>query len=193
VQIPILFCALAAAAYGAGVQLHLQYGAIQKALSQQMFRSEGRMYVKGTPQSRCNFAYLENPVIGGRDGRIEILARFTGRNSFNLLGLCLGMGDSFDMRILTEPHYEKGAIRLKDVRVETIQRETYYSRRVREAIREKLPVQFEYRVDEEARKILERKTPDAPYQQKLSGFQVSRIDVTPEALILTLEFTLVVK
>ncbi len=184
---------MSAAASGAGVQLHLQYSAIRKALSEQMFPTQGRMYVKGTVQSRCSYAYLENPLIGGRDGRIEILARFTGRNSLNILGLCLGMGDAFDLRILTAPYYEKGAIRLKDVKVETLDRETYYSRKVRETIMESLPSKFEYRVDEEASKILERKTAGVPYQQQLSGFQVSRIEVTSEALILTLEFTLVVK
>jgi len=178
----------------AGVELQVQFSAIQKVLSQQMFIQEGRMYVRGTPKDKCNYAFLEAPVVGGIEGRIEIRAVFHGKNGTNFLGRCWGLGDVFELRIAAVPYSEQGLIRLKDVAVEAVDRKSYYSRKVRESITENLGKKFEYRVADEAKRILERKAdPKEPYQQYLQSFQVSQIRVTPAALVLTLDFTLIVK
>jgi hypothetical protein len=180
--------------YAGGVQLHIQYSAIQKVLAQQMFIEDGKMYVRGTPKDKCSFAFLEAPVVNGSDGRIEIRAIFHGRNGSSFLGRCWGLGDVFELRILAAPYFDKGLIRLKDVEVDTIDRKSYYSRKVRESITQNLGNKFEYRVADEAKRILERKAdPHEPYQQQLQSFQVSQIKVTPSALVLMLDFTLVVK
>lgn len=179
--------------YGAGVELQVQYSAIQKVMARQMFGISGRMYVKGSPETRCSFAYLENPVLGEAAGRIEIKARFSGKNAASLFGRCIGFGDVFDMRIMASPYYDGGLIRLKDVDVETAGRDSLYARKVRAAITENLSKKFEYKVADEARRILERPQSGEPYKQRLQNFQVSQIRVTPAALLLTLEFTLVVQ
>lgn len=179
--------------YGAGVELQVQYSAIQKVMARQMFGISGRMYVKGSPETRCSFAYLENPVLGEAAGRIEIKARFSGKNAASLFGRCIGFGDVFDMRIMASPYYDGGLIRLKDVDVETAGRDSLYARKVRAAITENLSKKFEYKVADEARRILERPQSGEPYKQQLQNFQVSQIRVTPAALLLTLEFTLVVQ
>jgi len=78
--------------------------------------------------------------------------------------------------------------------VETPDKNSYYSKKVRSSITDNLGRKFEYRVSDEARRILERKGDSSePYRQQLERFQVSQIQVTPAALVLTLEFTLVVK
>lgn len=182
--------------HAAGVELQVQFSAIQKVLSQQMFIQEGRMYVRGTPTDKCSYAFLEAPVVNGVNGRIEIRALFHGKNATNFLGRCWGLGDVFELRIVAAPYFEKdkGLIRLKDVEVETVDRKTYYSKKVRDSITENLGKRFEYRVADEAKRILERKAdPKEPYQQQLQSFQVSQIKVTPAALVLMLDFTLVVK
>jgi hypothetical protein len=176
----------------AGVELQIQYSAIQKSLAQQIFPGDGRLYVKGTPATKCSYAFLEKPVVGGGDGHIEIKASFSGKNATSLFGHCLGLGDTFDLRILAVPEFDHGMIRLQSVQVETL-KDGYYTKRVRESIQENLSKKFEYNVTEEARRILERKLPGETFQQHLRNFQVSRIQVTAEALILQLEFTLIVK
>jgi hypothetical protein len=176
----------------AGVELQIQYSAIQRALAQQVFPGDGRMYVKGTPETKCNYAYLEHPTVGGLEGHIEIKAKFSGRNATSFFGHCLGLGDTFDLRIVAIPMFDKGMIRLQSVEVETL-KDTYYSKRVRESIQENLAKKFEYNVTEEARKLLERKLPGETFQQQLKNFQVAAIRATAEALILQLEFTLIVK
>jgi hypothetical protein len=179
--------------FAAGVELQVQYSAIQKVLSRQMFGDSGRMYVKGSAETRCSFAYLENPVLGAASGRIEIKAHFSGKNATSFFGKCFGFGDTFEMRIMASPYYDGGLIRLKDVDVETAGRDSLYARKVRAAITENLSKRFEYKVADEARRILERPHAGEPYKQQLQNFQVSQIRVTPASLLLTLEFTLVVQ
>jgi len=180
-------------AFAAGVELHIEYSAIQKVLAQQMFSQDGRMFVQGTAQTHCSYAYLESPVVSGLDGRIEIQAKFSGKNATSLFGYCLGLGDTFPLRILAEPYYHNGMIRLKDVIVDSGGRDSLYAKRVRWNITQGLPQKFEYNVSDEAKRILERTRSGEPYQQQLQNFQVSAIRITPAALVLTLEFTLVVK
>lgn len=178
--------------HAAGVELHIEYSAIQKVLAQQAFADNGRMYVRNDARNRCSFAYLENPVVGGIEGRIQIQVAFAGRSATNLFGRCLGFGDQFAIRILATPDYDGSVVRLKDVAVETA-KDTLYARKVREAITQDLPKKFQYPVVSEAKRILESRRGGEVYQQQLRRFQINAIKVTPEALVLLLEFTLVLK
>jgi hypothetical protein len=188
-----LFLLLAPAVCPAAVELQIQYSAIQKVLSQQLFADSGRFYVKGDMKTKCSYAFLENPTVGGMSGRIRIQARFQGKNGANIFGLCLGPGDAFDLMIFATPYFDRGLIRLKDVQVDSPGKESFYSRKVREAIEKNLPTRFEYKVSDEAKRILESERPGEPYTQQLRNFSVSSIRVTAEAMTLNLDFTLVVK
>lgn len=191
-MLALLLVLLSPTLHAAGVELQVQYSAIQKALSQQIFPGDGRLYVQGAPETKCSFAFLEHPVVAGLDGHIEIRARFSGRNAASVFGLCLGLGDTFELRILAVPLFQNGMIRLQSVEVETM-KDSYYTRRVRESVQDSLTKKFEYNVTEEARRILERRLPGEAFQQQMRNFQVSQIRATAEALILQLEFTLIVK
>lgn len=175
------------------MELQIQFSAVQKVLATQMFANEGRFYVRGDAQEKCSYAFLENPTVDGLEGAIQIRARFQGRNGTNIFGLCLGPGDTFDLKILAAPYFDTGSMRLREVRVESGTKNGFYARRVREAIQKDLPAKFEFKVDEEAKRLLENKKPNEPYQQQLTKFQISSIRVTPQALVLSLDFTLVVK
>lgn len=190
----LLLLLLHSPASAAGVELQIQYSAIQTALAEQMFAPDGRHWVRGDLKNRCSFAYIENPVVGGNsEGKLVIRAKFAGRNAANFFGLCLGPGDAFDLNILATPYYQNGSIRLKDIHVDGGRPESFYSGKVREAVRDTLPKKFDYKAADEARKILQREAAGKPFQHELKDFQISQIRVTPEAVILNLEFTLVVK
>jgi hypothetical protein len=188
-----LIYALAAAAHPAGaMELRIHYTALQRILADQMFTQDGRRYVRGTPATKCNYAYLENPDLHGdtASGRLNVKARFSGRSALDLFGRCMGLGDSFDVSITAMPYFHDGAIRFKDVVVES-KKDGFYIRRVLAGLTTTLRSQFAYKVADEAKKILEEKRGN--YSQELSGFQVSDIRATGDALVLTLEFTLAVK
>ena len=181
------------ASCGAGAELQIEYSAIGKVLAQQVFTQEGRKYVRGDKKQRCNFAYLDHPEISGANGRLNIRAHFTGRSAQNIFGRCVGLGDSFDIQIASRPYYHDGVIALKDVRVESINKDGVYIRMVRAALAYSLGNEFHYRVMDDAKRMLEAPRDPLPISQELRSFKVSEIRVTSDALVLTLDFTLTVK
>ena len=173
------------------VEVEIHYAALERILAEQMFTQDGRKYVRGTPAARCNFAYLEHPDVRGEaGGRLHVKARFSGRSAWDVFGRCVGLGDSFDLEITAVPYFHDGAIRFRDVKVES-RKDGFYIRRVLAALTTTLRTQFAYKVAEDARRILEEKRGN--YRQELKGFQVSSVRVTGDALVLSLEFTLAVK
>src|SRR5205814_1700387 len=159
--------ALAAAGCCVAAELQIEFGAIGKVLAQQVFTQEGRKYVRGDKKQRCSFAYLEHPEIGAAGGRLAIRARFTGRSAQNLFGHCVGLGDSFDVQIVSTPYYHDGVIGLKDVRVESINKDGVYIRMVRGALRYSLANEFQYRVLDDAKSMLEARRDPMPLSQEL--------------------------
>jgi hypothetical protein len=175
------------------VELVIEYGALQRIVAQELFTQEGRKYVRGNRTARCTFAYLENPRIDADRGRLRIEARFTGRTAADLFGKCIGLGDAFDVSITATPYYHGGLIGFRDVGVDSLGRDGFYIRRVRAAMTQSLSRDFQYHLFEDAKRTLEQKVTNAPYVQNLKGFQVPQLRVTAKALVLTLEFELIVK
>src|SRR5215831_12507643 len=77
------------------VELHLQYGALERMIAEAVFTTDGKRYVHNDKTNKCNFAYLEKPQIQGVDGHLKIRAKFTGRSALNVIGQCVGLGDAF--------------------------------------------------------------------------------------------------
>lgn len=187
VLLSLLFAVNALAA-----DLELRFGALERLIAEQLFTQEGRRYVKGAPGARCQYAYLEAPKLGEVDGRLRVAAKFSGRSAMDLFGRCMGMGDSFDLTILASPVARKGAIAMDDVQVSTL-RDSYYIRRVRSALTQSFSKDFKIEVRDQAKKLLEQPRENSVYKQELTDFDLSAVRVTPEALVLEVEFRLVVK
>lgn len=169
------------------VELHVQFIALERILTEQLFTQDGRRYVRGNQNKQCNFAYLEKPHVEGADGRLRIRARFSGRSSLSIAGKCVGMGDAFDIVILALPHFKDGWLRLQDIKVTSDGKTGFYIRRVCEAMEASLARDFRYPLETEARKALE-----APGRE-MRRFQVPDIRVSNDALVLTVDFALTVK
>lgn len=175
--------------------LELRFGALERLVSEQLFTQDGRRYVKGTPAAKCQYAYLEAPRFAAADkaeGRLKISAKFSGRSSVDVLGRCMGMGDSFDLTIFASPVARKGVIAMDNVEV-TAARDSYYIRRVRQALSESFSKEFKIDVRNQAKALLEQPGDNSTYRRELAGFDLSDVKVTPEALVLVVEFKLVVK
>lgn len=175
--------------------LELRYGALERLVAQQLFTQDGRRYVRGTPAAKCQYAYLAAPHFSAADqaaGRLKITAKFSGRSAMDVLGRCVGMGDSFDLTILASPVARKGVIAMDNVQVTTA-KDSYYIRRVREALTQSFGKDFKLDVREQAKKLLEQPGGNASYQQELNGFDLNDVRVTADALVLVVEFKLVVK
>ena len=174
-------------------ELRIYFTAVQKILSQQIFTQDGRKYVKGTQKSKCGFVYIDNPRLGENNGLLSLKMRVTARTGWDILGACLGPGDSFDLAIVGAPYYRDGSIRMKEIRVATVDRGTWYSRRIRDAFARNFPKYFEYKVLDDLRNTIEKGQPKGPYDLQLGTFQVPQIRVLNDSVILDLDFSLSVR
>ncbi len=177
----------------AAVELHIQFGALERMLTEQVFSQEGRRYVRGSKTDKCNFAYLEKPQVRGEGGRLRMKARFTGRSALNVVGQCVGLGDAFDVVIAAVPVYKNGALGLQEVKVTSEGKSGYYIRRVCEAMQTSLAKEFKYPLEAEARKMLEEGGAQPGYKREVRRFTVPDIRVTDDALVLQVDFELTVK
>ena len=177
-------------------ELELRYGAIERLIADQLFSQEGRLYVRGNKTTKCKFAYLESPRVGAIDGRLRVSARFSGRTALDMFGGCVGLGDSFEFTLIATPIVKNGALALKDVNVST-PRDSYYIRRVRQALTASFSHDFKIEMQDRARRLLEQTPPQTStqplYRQELASFDLRDVRVQPDGLVLVLDFRLVVK
>jgi hypothetical protein len=189
-----LFLAIFLAVPALAADLEVRYAALERLIAEQLFTQDGRRYVRGTPAAHCQYAYLETPRLAADsvEGRLRVTAKFSGRSAVGMLGRCVGMGDSFDVTIVASPVARKGAIAMDDVRISTV-KDSYYIRRVRAALTDSFSKEFKIDIRDQAKKLLEQPAGDSAYSRELSGFDLSAVRVTQEALVLVVEFKLVVK
>ena len=85
---------------------------------------------------------------------------------------------------------------LKDVAVST-PRESFYIRRVRQALNSSFSRDFKIEVRDQARRLLEQPPaqalPKPLYERELASFDLRDVRVQPDALVLVMDFRLVVK
>jgi hypothetical protein len=189
----LVLLALAASQAGA-VEVHIQFGALERMLAKQLFTEDGRKYVHGNAKTRCNFAYLEHPQIEGADGMLHIRAKFTGRSALNMLGQCVGLGDDFTVLIAARPQYRDGNIGLAGVTASSEGGKTgFYIRRVCSSLASSLGRDFHYPLAVEAQKALEDPGAQPEYRRELRKFRVPDIRVASDALVIEVDFELTVK
>lgn len=174
-------------------EVHIRFSALERLLASQMFTDEGRKYVRGNREARCDYAWLEKPQISGREGKLIIRAKFTGRTGWDVFGRCVGMGDSFDIRIAASPVYTNGSIALKDVSASPEGKAGFYASRVSATVASSLSRDFRYAVAPEAKRVLEDPGTQPGYPRQLQRFDVPSIRVSDDSLVLVLDFAISVR
>jgi hypothetical protein len=187
----VVLIALAVPVFAA--DLEIRYSALERMVAAQMFTQEGRRYVRGNQAAKCQYAYLEAPKLSAANGRLQVNARFSGSSALDLFSRCVGMGDSFNLTVTALPVPRKGAIGFEDAQVST-PKDSYYIRRVRTAMTQSFDKDFKIDIRDQARRLLEQPaSPNQTYQQELKDLDLTGIRVTPDALVLVIDFKLIVK
>ncbi|MEO8594838.1 MAG: hypothetical protein ABI759_16080 [Candidatus Solibacter sp.] len=187
----VLFLALSQSA--AAVELHIQFGALERMLTEQVFSQDGRRYVRGSKADKCNFAYLEKPQVRAQGSLLLIKAHFTGRSALNVAGQCVGLGDAFDVLITALPVYKSGSLALQEVIVRSRDKNGYYIRKVCQAMQSSLIRDFKYPLEISAQSLLEAPAAQPGYTRAVRKFNVPEIRVTSDSLVLQVDFELTVK
>lgn len=188
----LLPAALAVALSLQAAEVRLTFPAVGRLMADQVFTQEGRKYVSGAKEKRCDNAYLERPAAGEWNGQLIIKARFSGRKGLDVLGRCVGLGDAFDLTVAATPLVKRGKLVLSDVRVDSGGKDSFYIRRVRKALSESLEKEFSLDVAGRARELLEDRDPKSGFRRQLSGFEFRQVKVTREAIVLDVDFALTV-
>ena len=175
------------------VELHLQFGALERMIAETVFTQDGKRYVHNDKSNKCNFAYLEKPQIQGSDGKLRIRAKFTGRSALNVIGQCVGLGDAFVVVLTATPEYRGGNIVLQNVSAASDGKTGIYIRKVCTILGASLERDFKYPLASEAKRILEDSSGQPGYKRELRDFQVPAIRVSSDSLVIQTDFALVVK
>jgi hypothetical protein len=175
------------------VEIHLQFGALERMIADAVFTQDGRRYVHNDKSNKCNFAYLEKPQIQGAGGRLRIRAKFTGRSALNVVGQCVGLGDAFMVVMMATPQYRNGNIVLQDVTATSDGKTGIYIRKVCSILGASLERDFKYPLASEAKRILEDSSSQSGYKRELRDFQVPALRVSDDSLVIQTDFALIVK
>ena len=108
------------------------------------------------------------------------------------MGRCVGTGDAFNLTVTGIPYFLNGNLAFKDIGIET-DRDGFYIRRVKLALRATLTKEFKYSIAADAKRLMEQQDPGEPYKRKLVRFDVSAIQVAGEELVLIVDFVLAVQ
>ena len=177
----------------AQLELHLTFGVLQKTIGAQVFAEDGRRYVKGNKDRRCSFAYLENPRVGEADGRLVVRAKFSGRSAMNVLGQCVGLGDSFDVIVRMTPYAEKSLLRIREVEVSSDGKRGMYARAVCKQLAATIPRVLIYDFAPDFKRALEAEQPGLPFRKSVEDISVQELRVSKEALVLQLGLKLTLR
>lgn len=176
-----------------GIEIEIRFPLLARQLSQQLFTQDGKHYVRGHPSNRCNYAYLADPHFGGRDGKLVITARFSGRSSLDLFGRCVGFTDTFDFEVLSALTIKDGSLKLSDPQVTVLSRDSFYSRQVQRALRVSIRDAITYPIREELRKLLLAGAAPGSYKVSIQRIEVQGVQVLPDSLLVVVDTRLVVE
>jgi len=189
----VVFCVLFARGLHGESEIHLSFAALERLVAKQLFSEDGRRYVRGDRNAKCSYAWLENPRVQGENGRLVIRAHFTGQTAWDLFGRCVGLGDSFDLKIATTPYFKAGDIRLSNTRAVPESSGGLYVRQVCFSLASTLNREFRYPLAADLKRAVQDAGIVPEYPRDLRRFEVTRIAVSDSAVVLTVEFALAVK
>lgn len=109
-------CALLHATSASAAEITLEKPALTKMVHQALFNDGGRYYVQ---KGACP-AYLDNPDVRARNGRLSIRSRLSSRLGIDAGGTCLGTDVSGWVTMSGAPLARGGSIRLQDIRIENV-------------------------------------------------------------------------
>lgn len=183
-------CALSVPA--AAVDLEIRYGVLERLAGEQLFTADGRRYVKGSKDQKCNYAFLQSPKLSAAGDRLQLKVNFTGKTALGVFGKCVGLGDAFELTVTAKPVSSNGTIGFEQFVVST-PRDSLYIRRVRAALVETLNKNFRLDIMEQARKMIETPHQMGTFQQEIKDVKLSGVRVTADSLVLAVDFRVIVK
>jgi hypothetical protein len=174
------------------VDLEIRYGALERLIGEQAFTADGRRYVQGSKDQKCRYAFLEKPKLSAAGDRLQLKVNFSGKTALGMFGRCVGLGDAFELTLTAKPVVSKGSIAFEQF-VASTPRDSFYIRRVRAALAQTLNKEFRLDIMEQARTMIETPQQVGKFQQEIKDLRLGGVRVSPDSLILAVDFKVIVK
>lgn len=176
----LLLGALASGPVDAAI-VALGQDAVGAAVVRRLFTDKGRRVLAGDVSS-CNYAYVEQPAVAFRGGRIVLRVHFVGRAGLSSNGRCMGPSDAFAATVSGQPVIEGDTISVRDVRMEEGKKE--YRALLEPLLRRQLPALIGSNLRGELTHHLESTIQD--FRMAVREFRLQ--DVTASDGVLTIRF-----
>ena len=112
----MLVVLVTATASARAAEIVLEHSAVDKMLAQAMFKNAGRFDLK---RGAC-YAYLENPTVELKDGRIWIRSHLSSRLGVESAGSCIGVGLASWTVVSGRPASRGGVVTLEDLHIDNV-------------------------------------------------------------------------
>jgi hypothetical protein len=107
-----------------GSEISIQNTALQKMLMSELFIDEGRYNLLAP--TRCQYAYLDSPVVTVSQGRVRIQVRLSGKLAMEVADQCVGSrSDVVRVAISGRPTFSGEKLVLTDIKVDEVSNEGY--------------------------------------------------------------------
>lgn len=181
-----LVALFAAAAGACAAEIVLEHSAVDKLLAQAMFKNVGRFDLR---RGAC-YAYLENPSVELKEGRIRIRSHLVARFGVESPGSCIGVGLASWTVVSGRPVSNGGVVRLENLHVDNVDDDT--TRMVLESgLLPALPRAIELDVMKAVRDMLQNN--GSQLQATVDDFQIDSVLAADDKLSVKFNFKLVAR
>lgn len=184
---------LAMGSASAAVELKIHATAIQKILDTEVFTQNGRNYLFGEPTTPCMSAYLADPKVSMKGGKLHVKMHFTGSIGREIGENCIGLSDDFDVTMTGIPVFRQGTLSIDSVEVTGLSGNPKFDEYVVAFVKQELPKMIEYKLLEEIQKLLVENRDEVPFRIDLLSLDIPRIEVREHLMVLTLDVNLEIK
>ena len=188
----LLFLYASTAAAG-GIQVNVYFSAVQKYLNTKIYNEQGRKYLLGGPESKCNYAYLEDPRISSVNNKIRLTTRFSGMIGTHIKGECLGIREQCEVKMVGKPYFKDGILGLEDVMLEDMDLSTQFGVMLDAFFRQEMPKFLQIHLLETIQSGMTDNGLTFPYQVGVPEAEIEKIKIDSDRIVLDTSFSVVLK
>ena len=171
-----------------GAEVTLAHSALERLIWRTVLTEGGRAYLEGSSTDDCRYAFVQEPRVSGKDGRLHARFVFSGRAGATVGERCVGPGDTFDLVVSGLPALAGGVLYLEDLRVEAP--DTAYFRLVRGLVERELSARLRYSLVAGLNQVAATAGAAAGYSVLLDTLELDQVQVDETALRLSLDIGL---
>ena len=182
---------IAAGSPGEALEMSLSHSALERLVWQVLLTEGGRGYFEGGPEDTCRFAFVQEPKVSAREGRLRIRFLFSGRAGAEVAGRCVGPGDTFEIFVSGLPALASGELYFEDLRVEAP--DTAYFRLVRGLVERQLRERLRYSMKQDLDWLAATVAAPAGYAMAVDRLEMGEVTVDDDGLRVGLDLALSVR